>query len=215
MRVLIIDDHALVRDGIATVIRSLDPDAEIGHAGTCAEGMAAAESAPWDLVLLDLNLPDRPGFHALEHFRSTYPEMPVAVVSGQEDRDTVVRALDLGAKAFLPKSSDTDRIRAGLEALLDGRVFLPESVLHERIGTAPSAEASGDRSKPWNLTERQLEVLALIVAGLPNKLIARRLDIADSTVKIHVSAILRELRVTSRTQAVIAVAKYGVKLPVA
>jgi DNA-binding NarL/FixJ family response regulator len=210
VKILIIEDHALVREGIALIIRSFRPDAAIVQADTCAGGIDAAAGGPFDLVLLDLHLPDMPGFVALESFRSRHPGLPVVVVSGMEDRDTVMRALDLGARAFVPKSADSSKVRHALQTLLEGRVYLPDSLLGS--GRAPAA-ATGARE--WNLTERQLEVLALLVAGLPNKLIARRLEIAESTVKIHVSAILRELRVTSRTQALIAVARAGVRLPAA
>jgi len=203
MRILIIDDHALVREGVALVLRSLRPDAEIVQADSCQRGIDAAKAQAFDLVLLDLQLPDMPGFVALERFRAEHQGLPVVVVSGLEDRDTVVRTLDLGAKAFVPKSAEASRIRGALEAVLEGKVVLPESVM----GVAAERPAS-----PWNLTDRQTDVLALLVAGLPNKLIARRLDIAESTVKIHVSAILRELKVTSRTQALIAVARAGVRL---
>jgi len=209
MHILIIDDHALVREGIALVIRSLRPDAGIVQADTGSAGIEAAQAARFDLVLLDLQLPDMPGFVALERFRAELPSTPCVVVSGLEDRDTVMRALDLGAKAFVPKSADSAKVRQAIQALLEGRVYLPDSVVG---GMGAVEQAPARPPSAWNLTGRQREVLSLVVAGLPNKLIARRLDIAESTVKIHVSAILRELRVTSRTQALIAVARAGIRL---
>ncbi|HQP68654.1 MAG TPA: response regulator transcription factor, partial [Quisquiliibacterium sp.] len=129
MNILIIDDHALVREGIALVIRSLRPEATIVQADTCAAGIDAARSQSFDLVLLDLQLPDMPGFVALEQFRKEHEAVPVVVVSGMEDRATVMRTLDLGAKAFLPKSADSSRIRSAIEALLDGRIYLPDSIV--------------------------------------------------------------------------------------
>ncbi len=209
MKILILDDHALVREGIALVIRSIRPDAEIVQAATCHQGLQAAAAQRFDMALIDLQLPDMPGFVALERLREHHPDVPVVVISGQEDRATVLKVLDLGAKAFVPKSADAAKMKEAMQALLDGRVYLPDSL----TGDAPVRSKSGPQAK-WNLTERQLEVLSLLVAGLPNKLIARRLDIAESTVKIHVSAILRELRVASRTQALIMVAKAGISLPV-
>lgn len=207
MHILIVDDHALIREGIVSVLGGLRPDARIDACGRCDEALALAAERRYDLVLLDLQLPDRPGFHALEALRQNCPETPVVVVSAQEDRATVLRTLDLGARSFIPKSSDTARIRHALSAILAGKVFLPDSVYSE---VAEPRSTPG--AVPWQLTDRQLEVLQLLVAGLSNKLIARRLDIAESTVKIHVSAILRELRVGSRTQALIAVARSGVSL---
>ncbi len=212
MKILIVDDHALIREGIAIMIKRIQPQSELWQANSCASALEIAATEAIDFVFLDLNLPDQPGFVALELFKERHALMPVVVVSAQEDRNTVLKALELGAKAFVPKSADSERMRSAIEALLDGRVYLPESILgtealpHAAAGTA---EASGN----WSLTERQKEVLALIIMGLPNKLIARRLNIVESTVKIHVSAILRELKVASRTQALIAVARYGIKLP--
>lgn len=206
MKILIVDDHALIREGAAVMLRALRPDATVDQAGDCAGAIAAAERTRYDLILLDLQLPDQPGFVALERIRAQCPETAVAVVSGQEDRATVLRALDLGAKSFVPKSTDSARMRDALAVVLDGGVYLPGSTAS--VGAAPLPGAA----LPWPLTDRQVEVLALLVAGLSNKLIARRLDIAESTVKIHVSAILRELKVASRTQALIAVAKAGVRL---
>jgi DNA-binding NarL/FixJ family response regulator len=204
MNILIVDDHPLIREGMSMMIRSVAPDAEIVQANTCQGGLDAAASQRFDMALLDLQLPDKPGFVALEQLKREQPELPIVVVSGIEDRATVMRALDAGAKAFVPKSADATKTQIALEALLSGRVYLPESLVNGN-GAAETPRVT--------LTERQMEVLALLVAGLPNKLIARRLNIVESTVKIHVSAILRELRVTSRTQALITVAKLGIALP--
>ncbi len=209
MKILIVDDHALIREGVAAMILSLRPDAQVLQAESCAQGLQVASSHALDLVFMDLQLPDQPGFVALERCRELYPTMPVVVLSGQEDRNTVLRSLDLGAKAFVPKSADAAKIRGAIEVLLDGRIFLPESVMGAPAGARP------DDTDPWGLTERQRGVLALVIAGLSNKLIARKLDIAESTVKIHVSAILRQLKVTSRTQALIVVARSGVRLQMA
>lgn len=210
LKILIVDDHSLVREGIAAIIHSLMPDAFIAQADSCQAAIVQLRHEIFDLVFLDLNLPDQPGFVALQRMRESYPATPVAIISGQEDRATVIKALDLGAKSFLPKSADGARARAALETVLSGRVFLPESATGPRPETASRFDSQ--TPLPWPLTQRQADVLALLVAGLPNKLIARRLDIAESTVKIHVSAILKELKVASRTQAIIAVSKAGAKL---
>ncbi len=209
MRILIVDDHALIREGMSLMIRAVRPEAEIVHASSCKGGLDAAQAGHFDLALLDLQLPDQPGFVALETLRREQPELPIAVISGVEDRATVIRALDAGAKAFVPKSADATKTQAAVDALLSGRVYLPESLTEN----SSSAGTRGEPCEDWNLTERQLEVLSLLVAGLSNKLIARRLGIAESTVKIHVSAVLRAFRVTSRTQALIMVARSGIRLP--
>lgn len=211
MKILIVDDHALVREGVGVLLRDLDPRAIVVHAASSSEGLALAADGPFALALVDLQLPDQPGFAFIEALRAAHPEIPVVVVSAREDRDSVMHALDLGAKAFIPKSADVERVRKGLATVLGGRVYLPEGLLLGPDG--PAVPNGGSGALPWDLTDRQLEVLSLVVEGLPNKLIARRLDIAESTVKIHVSAILRELRVASRTQALLAVARTGIHLP--
>lgn len=211
MKILIVDDHSLVRDGISTMIRTLRGDTFIAQADTCEAALLQLRHEIFDLVFLDLQLPDQPGFVALQRMRESYPATPVVIISGQEDRATVIKAIDMGAKSFVPKSADSARVRFAIETVLSGRVFLPPSA----VGPAPIQTLTnhqGDRELPWSLTDRQVDVLALLVSGLPNKLIARRLDIAESTVKIHVSAILKELKVTSRTQAIIAVSKAAVRL---
>jgi DNA-binding NarL/FixJ family response regulator len=206
MKVLAIDDHVLIREGIVSILRALHPGINVGVADTCAAGLARGMSEPWDLILLDLQLPDQSGFSALEQFRRARPETPVVIMSALEDRATVVKCLDLGAKAYLPKSSDAAKIRFALSHLLGGGIHIPNVT---SFSARPLAQ--NPTEMPWNLTDRQVEVLKLVMDGLSNKLIARKLDIAESTVKIHVSAVFRELQVNSRTQALLAVAKSGVK----
>ena len=192
------------------MIRNFKPDAFIAQADTCAAAILQARHEIFDLMFLDLNLPDQPGMVALKKMRESYPAMPVVIISGQEDKATVMKTLDLGAKSFVPKSSDTNKVRLAIESVLNGRIYLPESTLGGSANPQPTSGAAQDM--PWALTDRQVDVLALLVSGLPNKLIARKLGIVESTVKIHVSAILKELKVASRTQAIIAVSKASVLL---
>jgi DNA-binding NarL/FixJ family response regulator len=206
LKVLAIDDHLLIREGIVSILRALHPGIKVGVADTCAAGISRGLSEPWDLILLDLQLPDQSGLIALDQFRRMRPETPVVIMSALEDRATVMKCLDLGAKAYLPKSSDAAKIRAALSHLLSGGVHIPNVT-----SFANSPSANGSQGLPWTLTERQVDVLKLVMDGLSNKLIARKLDIAESTVKIHVSAVFREMQVNSRTQALLAVAKSGTK----
>jgi DNA-binding NarL/FixJ family response regulator len=212
MNVLIIDDHALIREGIALMIKSIRPDSTVWLANTCSSGMDIAACEKIDFLFLDLELPDGSGFTALERIKQRHEMMSVVVVSAHEDRETVMRALEMGAKAFIPKSADTERMKHVVHDLFEGCVYLPESVLNAEYSSAQDMDDG--TTGEWNLTERQKEVLALLVLGLSNKMIARKLDIVESTVKIHVSAILRELKVASRTQAMLAVARQRIKLPV-
>lgn len=211
MNVLVIDDHALIREGIALMVKALRPDAEVWQASSYCSGMEIARREKIDFTFLDLQLPDESGFTVLESLKQQHEMMSVVVVSAHEDRSTVMRALESGAKAFVPKSANSERMKSVVQDLFEGRVYLPESVLADSHGHGGGTSTGG--REEWNLTDRQKEVLALLVLGLSNKMIARRLDIVESTVKIHVSAILRELKVASRTQAMLAVARQRMKLP--
>lgn len=212
MNVLIIDDHALIREAIALIIKTIRPDAGVWLAENSDAGMSLAAEQKIDVAFLDLQMPNQPGFVALEKFKQQHELMSVVVVSAFEDTATILRALEMGAKAFIPKSTDSCKMRLAIEAVLDGKVYLPENVLTSDAFPVLQYAHMNVR-EPWSLTERQKEVLALLLLGLSNKLIARKLNIVESTVKIHVSAILRELKVASRTQALVAVARHGIKLP--
>lgn len=213
MNVLIIDDHALIREGIAMMIKSIRPDAGVWLAGTASTGAEIAHHNHIDFTFLDLQLPDESGFTALQNMKREHEMMSVVVVSAQEDRPTVMRALEMGAKAFVPKSAGSAELKNVVRNLLDGKVCVPESVLASEALAAGSHAHDKLAAPDWNLTERQKEVLGLLVLGMSNKMIARKLDIVESTVKIHVSAILREMKVATRTQALLAVARRGIALP--
>lgn len=213
MNVLIIDDHALIREGIAMMVKSIRPEAGVWLADTASAGAEIASRQNIDFAFLDLQLPDGSGFDALQSMKRRNEMMSVVVVSAQEDRPTVLRALEMGAKAFVPKSANSAEIRNVVQNLFDGKVCLPDSVLDPDAGACAGAAQPRFTEPEWNLTERQKEVLALLVLGLSNKMIARKLDIVESTVKIHVSAILREMKVATRTQALLEVARRGISLP--
>jgi DNA-binding NarL/FixJ family response regulator len=211
MNVLIIDDHALIREGIAMMVKKIRPEVGVWLADDYSSGMEIANREHIDFTFLDLHLPDASGFSALENIKRQHEFMSVVVVSAQEDRPTVMRALELGAKAFVPKSTNIERMQHVVEDLFEGRVHLPQSVLD--FSEQLPAGASDEPAREWNLTERQREVLALLILGLSNKMIGRKLNIVESTVKIHVSSILRELQVATRSQAMLAVARRGIRLP--
>jgi DNA-binding NarL/FixJ family response regulator len=143
----------------------------------------------------------------------------VVVLSASEQPETVIRAIDGGAMGFIPKTSSSQLLIGALRLVLSGGIYLPQEVLRREQAIAPAAPlpagtpAQLRSPREIGLTDRQSQVLALVVQGKPNKLICRDLDLAEGTVKIHVSAILKALGVTNRTQAVIAVSKLGMKLP--
>lgn len=218
MKILLVDDHTLFRDGMALLLRRLDAAAEILQAGGCEQAFALADANDdIDLILLDLQLPDMPGFDALEVFRKERAHIPVVVLSASEDRASVIEALDRGAMGFIPKSSSSEVLLGALRLVLAKGVYIPPSVL----GGAASPQQPAPRFGPLaarrpirkaadlGLTERQTDVLALLLQGKPNKLICRELGLAEATVKAHVTAVLKALNVTNRTQAVLAIGQLG------
>ena len=218
MKVLVVDDHPLVRQAIGGVLRQLEPDVQVLESASVDEALAAAR-ANMDarLVLLDIHLPGTSGLDGVKTIRDTLPEVPVVVISASEDPADITRALDAGAMGFIPKSQPTAVLLNALRLVLAGGVYLPPAMLKQP--TAKSAESLRPTSggamhyRNLGLTERQAQVLGLLVQGMPNKVISRELDLAEGTVKIHITAILKALNVSNRTQAVIEVGRLGLTLP--
>ena len=215
MKVLLVDDHALIRDALRGVLKELVEDAAVLEAADCRQAMALIESHPdLHLILLDLNLPDRDGFSVIADLRRRHATISLVVLSASHDRETVMRALDLGALGFIPKSSQREVMANALRLVLSGGIYIPPEAL-ARAEPKMSPPAPGLPASPTDLglTERQLEVLALMMQGKSNKAISRILDVAEPTVKHHVTAILKALKVMNRTEAVIAVGTSGWHLP--
>ena len=217
MKILIVDDHPLIREALRGLLVTLDDKMEVIEAGDCTAALAATARHPdLALILLDIHMPGMSGLDALSTFREQYPAVPVVVMSGSESRDDVMRAIDGGAMGFLPKSQPSRVMINALRLVLAGGVYLPVEILGVPTASAApantSATGAGRLPADHGLTQRQTEVLALLVQGKPNKIICRELGLAEGTVKIHVTAILRALDVTNRTQAVFAVNRLGLKL---
>lgn len=219
LKILVVDDHPLIREAVRNVLGRLGETIVVLEAAHCECALRLADEHPdLDLILLDLGLPGMGGMDALGILRERHPAVPVVVLSASDDRDTVVEALDRGAMGFILKSSSNEVMLNALRLVLSGGVYLPSKVFISDRSTAASAMpavAADITPMPvtgLGITERQLQVLALMVQGKPNKLICRELDLAESTIKFHVSAILKALNVTNRTQAVIAVGRMGIKL---
>jgi DNA-binding NarL/FixJ family response regulator len=219
VKVLVVDDHELIRQALTFVLKQLDPGLDVFEAGDCAQALQLARALEGlGLILLDINLPGGSGLDSLVSFREHLPGVPVVVLSASQRREDVIRAIDLGAMGFIPKSQASHVMIKALRFVLSGGVYLPADLLNEqslaphRSAIAGTGEARRDY-RDIGLTERQAQVLALLVQGKPNKLICRDLDLAEGTVKIHMTAILRSLKVTNRTQAVIEVSRLGLNLP--
>jgi DNA-binding NarL/FixJ family response regulator len=165
----------------------------------------------YDLILLDLSLPDTRGANLLMTMRAGHPDIPVVIVSGQSEKATIVSCLEQGAMGFIPKTSSREVLLNAIRLVLSGGVYVPgEALLPDVTKPAPVLPlASGSIS---SLSPRQMDVMRLLLKGLPNKLIARQLDIAENTVKIHVSAVLKELGAQSRTEALLIAHRMGISL---
>ena len=218
MKVLVVDDHPLIRQALLVVLTQLDADLEVLEAGNVQDALALAEAnSDLSVVLLDIHLPGVSGLDALQAFRDRAPAVPVVVISASEDPADITRALDSGAMGFIPKSQSSQVMISALRLVLAGGVYLPPEMVRRspRAGgaAAPPPAAAGTSYRDLGLTERQAQVLALLIQGMPNKLICRELDLAEGTVKIHITAILKALKVSNRTQAVIEVSRLGLKLP--
>jgi DNA-binding NarL/FixJ family response regulator len=207
MRILVVDDHPLMAEALELAMRALDRATQVQVAGSLQAALALAKSGGFDLCLLDLGLPDCSGLEALSRMRAALPALPVVVVSGADDARNVLAALDLGAMGYIPKTSPRDVLLGAVRLVAAGGIYLPAEALREREAAAPVRSGAELR-----LSARQRDVLELLLKGLPNKLIARELDISENTAKIHVSAVLRALGVSTRTQALIAANRIGLQL---
>jgi DNA-binding NarL/FixJ family response regulator len=240
MKLMLLDDHALVRTALESVIQSLGRVVSVLSVGTAAQARSAlAESGPLDLVILDLQLPDADGFTLMTEWRRTHPGMRVVILSASEHPTDVLRALEEGALGFIPKRTPIEVLMHALRMVMSGGVYVPPmalgvgaplgernpwaGLLVAQEGGAPlrasSVQRTGGAEEPprdLHFTPRQSEVLELLLQGQPNKLIARHLNLSVETVKDHVASILRLLGVSSRTQAVLAVShlKAGGSTPV-
>ncbi len=217
MKFLVIDDHALIREAMRGVLKELRGDATILEAASASQATDVIQQHPdLALILLDLKLPDRDGIEMLAELREHHPAISVVMLSAFNDRDNVIRALDNGALGFIPKTDSREVLLGALRLILAGGTYIPPDVLARgsAVAAAPDKPPPEKRPSPaeLGLTERQVEVLALMMQGKSNKLICRALDLAEPTVKNHVSAILKALEVTNRTEAVLAVAALGWEL---
>jgi len=217
MKILVIDDHVLIRQAMQGVLKKLKRDAVVLDAPDSTRAMEIIASHPdIGLILLDLTLPDRDGFSILAELRERYPTASIVVLSAVQDPGNVMRALELGARGYIPKSAQGDVILNALRLVISGGTYVPPEIL-ARVGVSAPPPPIANRAQvspaDIGLTDRQLAVLALVMQGKNNKTICRTLNLAEPTVKNHVTAILKALKVSNRTEAVIAVNQMGWKLP--
>lgn len=216
MKILIIDDHALIREALRGVLNELKGDAIVREAADWQNASRQIEEdRGFDLVLLDLNLPDRDGADILAELRERYPAVSVVVLSARHDRESVAKALELGALGFIPKSSDRDVMLSAFNLIFSGGMYIPPEILVRQASTSAQSTAAPAQGAPrtsgssLGLTNRQMDVLSLMMKGRSNKAICRALNLAEPTVKNHVTAILKALNAANRTEAVIAAGALG------
>jgi DNA-binding NarL/FixJ family response regulator len=222
MKLLVVDDHVLILDALRGVLKELDSGAMILEASRWSDAARLlTEHDDLSLILLDLGLPDYDGFTALKNLQEQHTGIPVVVLSATHDRDSIVKALELGAVGFIPKSGRVEVMLVALRLVFSGGVYIPPEILSRSDAfakLAPSIASGRPTVGPVSpadlgLTPRQIDVLALMTRGKSNKAICQILDLAEQTVKGHVTAILRDLKVSNRTEAVIVVGALGWKLP--
>jgi DNA-binding NarL/FixJ family response regulator len=208
MKILVIDDHPLIVEALAQLLPQLHRDCTMLVARDAAEATDVLDNEPdVALVLLDLALPGTRGLDFLGDLKLDYPGVPIVVLSATHDQATVLAALGAGAQGFIPKSANAEALLDAVRQVLEGNVYLPSDA-------SPAPKGDGVHIAPGELglTARQTDVLKLMAQGKPNKLICRDLTLSEGTVKVHVSAILKALRVHSRTEAIAVLARRGISV---
>jgi len=211
MRIVVADDHALVRGGVSILIKTLHPDTELIECNNLEKTLAVLDSSqPVDLLLLDLLMPGMDLVKSVNHICARWPDLPVIVISVREDMQTIREALRSGAMGYIPKSSSPDVTMNAIRLVLSGGIYVPPDALQLGSGYSTSEEeisddvgnTSDDKRGQHGLTTRQVEVMDLISEGRSNKEIAGELGLTPGTVKMHLSRIYKVLGVKSRTEAI-------------
>jgi DNA-binding NarL/FixJ family response regulator len=206
LKLLVIDDHPLVQEGVAAALGSLDEDTHVLSARDGDEGLSLATANPdLDLVLLDLALPGMSGFGLISRLHERMPSLPVVVLSALAEPENVRMAINAGAMGFVPKSSASQRLVDALKDVLEGNISVPE-------GLPPADSAAQEAPDINQLTVRQLEVLERLCQGKTNKQVATELGLSEKTVKAHVTSIFKVLGVVNRTQAVLIARRLGMMM---
>jgi len=201
LKVLLIDDHSLFIDGMNLVLVKLDPNIQIFNANSYEDALPLMkEHSDLELVLLDLGLPGLNDIDALKAVRSELPATPVVVLSSNDDGAKVQQILNLGAQGYIPKSTNAEVLIRSLKLVLSGGIYIPNEILSQFDNVQPVAENKIE-TVDSPLTPRQKEVLGKLIHGYSNKEIAKLLNMAESTVCVHIAAILKALDVTNRTRA--------------
>ncbi len=210
LKILVIEDHALVREGLLQALKGLEDGVEtVGAQDADSALEMLAGDQEMDLILLDLMLPGTSGMGLLGVLRKRFPAVPVVILSALDEPDTVTRALRQGAAGFVPKSSSTEIMLDALRQVLAGEVYLPPRL---REATARDSGRNRSVAERYGLTTGQMRVLELLTQGKTNRQIADMLGVTEGTVKIHVSHIFKAMNVTNRSQALLLASRQRVKV---
>lgn len=202
MKLIIADDHDLVRDALASLIERDDPASSVLHANNFFDALKLAESHDdVDLVLLDVHMPGMNEIAAVREIATRFPDLPVVLMSGLVREGDVDKGFEMGARGFIPKTMNGKALVSVLKLVLSGARYVPDIMLEKK--TPPPKKPAFD------LTARELEVLAQLARGLSNKVIARNLKIEESTVKLHLRSLFRKMKVSNRTETVVLAMEHG------
>ena len=207
---LIVDDHALIREGIVRVFNDIRPNARLFEACDLKQAiqtLQGEQGASIDTLLLDLNLPDSRGIETLQRIKAIAPDLVIGVISGTDDDHLAMQCLQQGAAAFVPKHGDLDQFVQGITAMASGGIYFPRELLWQATGRLSVIDKPSEGLATVRLTQRQSEVLRLLLKGFSNQVISDELGISPETVKLHVSALLRAHKVSSRVHLILACAK--------
>jgi len=207
-RILLTDDHPIMLEAMRIALTSIAPGCHVDTAVSLRDAIELATSRKYDYAILDLGLPDTSGVPVINRFKAAAPDVPVIVFSASVERNIIIAALDAGAMGFIPKTAPSDVVLNALNLVFSGSIYIPPEAL-SNYGATSTADAGS-----LDLTPRQRDVMHMLLLGLSNKHICRELDIAENTVKVHMTAVLRALGAQNRTQAVLNAARLGIKLPV-
>jgi len=208
MNLLLVDDHALFREGLRALLGKVSPDVVVFETASVEGAIDECGLTPFRMVLLDLGLSQSGGIATLEQFRSGVPATPVVVLSGERDAVLIRNAIECGAVGYIPKSHTAEQMIAALRFVVSGGVYLPPEVL-DAERAASQAPAPLERERFQLLSPRQQQVARLLLQGQANKAIARELELSEGTVKAHVSAIYQIIGARNRVEAVTLAARHG------
>ncbi len=207
MKVLIADDHALFRDGLAMRLEEINPDIVLHQAATFSQTLKIIDKEPnMDMIIVDLDMPDMKWEEGIELLRQKSHNINLVVISASEDIRNIRKILASGIKGYIPKRSDPKIMHNALKLILDGGTYIPPALIEN---SSENTGSGNHRGSGKTLTNRQSQVLDLIAQGKSNKQIAYEMGVSEATVKLHINALLRSLKVNNRTQAVVTAQKMG------